>query len=171
MMRTSFHLSWRVKFKVQIGTRVITAGEGTLITKQREVLHAFWNATDAPARTLELISPAGLENYFAAMAELYSSGPPDLERAAEVRKRHNMDLDPASIPRLIEMYGLHLEAVQDSRPTSHARWKVITESTSPSHRHRANTHVRRGAPKRPGMTCGTLVCVAVHAMWSGRQTA
>jgi hypothetical protein len=57
---------------------------------------------------LERISPAGLENYFAAMADLYSSGSPDLERAADVRKRHNVDLDPASVPRLIEMYGLQL---------------------------------------------------------------
>jgi len=102
----SFVLQGEVQ--VQIGARVITAGEGTLITKPREVPHAFWNASDAPARVLELISPAGLENYFAAMAELFSSGPPDQERAADIRKRHNVDLDPASIPRLIAMYGLHL---------------------------------------------------------------
>jgi len=38
------------EIQVQIGTRVITAGEGTLITKPREVPHAFWNATDSPAR-------------------------------------------------------------------------------------------------------------------------
>jgi quercetin dioxygenase-like cupin family protein len=36
------------EIQVQIGERLITAGEGTLITKPRGVPHAFWNATDAP---------------------------------------------------------------------------------------------------------------------------
>src|SRR5215472_10062440 len=102
----SFVLEGEVQ--VQIGARLITAGEGTLITKPRGVPHAFWNATDAPARILEMISPAGIENYFAEMAELYSSGAPDPGRAADIRKRHNVDLDPSSIPLLIETYGLHL---------------------------------------------------------------
>src|SRR5262245_56221656 len=96
------------EIQVQIGERLITAGEGTLVTKPRGVPHAFWNATDSPARILELISPAGIEDYFAAMAELYSSGAPDPGRAADIRKQYNVDLDPSSIPSLIEKHGLHL---------------------------------------------------------------
>ena len=37
---------------------------GDMIFKPREQWHTFWNADDAPARGLEIISPAGFENYF-----------------------------------------------------------------------------------------------------------
>ncbi len=33
-------------------------------------MNAFWNAGDAPARALEIISPAGFERYFAEIAPL-----------------------------------------------------------------------------------------------------
>ena len=48
---------------VQLGERVLRAGPGTLVFKPRGVPHAFWNPGDAPARLLELISPAGLEGH------------------------------------------------------------------------------------------------------------
>jgi quercetin dioxygenase-like cupin family protein len=91
---------------VQIGDRVLVAGPGTLVTKPRGVPHAFWNASDAPARLLELISPAGFENYFAAMAELFGSGAPDPTRAEGIRRRYHLDVDLDSTPRLLATYHL-----------------------------------------------------------------
>ena len=49
---------------VQLGDEVLEAGPGELVFKPRGVPHAFWNAGDEPLRLLELISPAGFENYF-----------------------------------------------------------------------------------------------------------
>ena len=91
---------------VQIGDTELLATPGTLIVKPRGLPHAFWNASDAPARLLELISPAGFEAYFAAMAELFASGMPDPTRGEAIRQRHGVDLDLASIPVLVARHGL-----------------------------------------------------------------
>ncbi len=55
---------------VQVGNEVRVARPGDLVFKPRGVPHAFWNAGDAPARALEIISPAGFERYFAEIAPL-----------------------------------------------------------------------------------------------------
>jgi quercetin dioxygenase-like cupin family protein len=44
---------------VQVGDEVSGARAGDLVFKPRGDPHAFWNAGDAPARALEIISPAG----------------------------------------------------------------------------------------------------------------
>ena len=91
---------------VQIGESEMIATQGTLVVKPRGLAHAFWNAGDAPARLLELISPAGFEAYFAAMADLFASGEPDPTRGAVIRERHGLELDLDSIPRLVAQHGL-----------------------------------------------------------------
>ena len=48
----------------QLGDDITYAEPGDLVFKPRAVWHTFWNATDAPARLLEVISPAGFEHYF-----------------------------------------------------------------------------------------------------------
>jgi quercetin dioxygenase-like cupin family protein len=91
---------------VQIGELEMVALPGTLVVKPRGLVHAFWNAGDAPARLLELISPAGFEAYFAAMAHLFASNEPDPTRGAVIRERHGLELDLGSIPRLVARHGL-----------------------------------------------------------------
>ena len=91
---------------MQIGDRELRAGPGTLVFKPRGIPHAFWNPRDAPARMLELISPAGFERYFEEAADLYASGPRDAELAAELRRRYRLEMDLSSIPRLLQVHGL-----------------------------------------------------------------
>ena len=55
---------------VQVGDEVRIAQPGDLVFKLRNVPDAFWNAGDVPARTLEIISPAGFERYFVEIALL-----------------------------------------------------------------------------------------------------
>src|SRR5947209_6614718 len=52
------------RFGVQLGDETLEAGPGELVFKPRGVPHAFWNAGDEDGRLLELISPAGFEDYF-----------------------------------------------------------------------------------------------------------
>ncbi len=59
-----------------IGERVIQAQPGTLIAKPRGVMHTFWNAGSQPARVLEIIAPAGFEQYFVELGELVPVGSP-----------------------------------------------------------------------------------------------
>ena len=94
---------------VQVGDEVLIAGPGELILKPRGVPHAFWNAGDAPARALEIISPAGFERYFAEIAPLLPpnhTGPPDEEALGAVMAKYRLDMDFASIPLLVERHGL-----------------------------------------------------------------
>ena len=91
---------------VQIGDTEMLATTGTLVVKPRGLPHAFWNAGDAPARLLEIISPAGFETYFADMADLFASGVPDPTRGEFIRQRHGLELDLASIPSLAARHGL-----------------------------------------------------------------
>src|ERR671936_349988 len=53
-----------------LGDEVLVGGPGDLIFKPRNQWHTFWNAGDAPARILEIISPAGFERFFAELVEL-----------------------------------------------------------------------------------------------------
>lgn len=93
---------------VQLGDEVLEAGPGDLVFKPRGVAHAFWNAGDEPARLLELISPAGFENYFREMAPLL--GAPDRDEAAigKVVASYELDIDFSTIPVLAEQHGLRL---------------------------------------------------------------
>ena len=92
---------------VQVGDRTQVAGPGALTFKPRGVPHAFWNAGDASARVLEVISPAGFERYFEEAAALFASdGPPDPQRAAAIFARYGLSLDLDSIPALMRAHGL-----------------------------------------------------------------
>src|SRR2546426_1564316 len=75
---------------VQLGDEVIEAGPGELVLKPRGVPHAFWNAGDEPARLLELISPAGFENYFRELAPLLAAAEPDETAIGEVLARYEL---------------------------------------------------------------------------------
>jgi Cupin domain len=94
---------------VQVGDEVRVARPGDLVFKPRSVPHAFWNAGDAPARALEIISPSGFERYFAEIASLLppnQPGPPDVQALLAVQERYGLEMDMASIPTLAERHGL-----------------------------------------------------------------
>jgi quercetin dioxygenase-like cupin family protein len=98
---------------VQIGEEVLVARPGDLVFKPRGVPHAFWNATDEPARALEIISPAGFERYFAELAPLFppaNQGPLDQEAIGAVREKYGLEMDMSSIPVLVERHELLVDA-------------------------------------------------------------
>jgi glyoxylate utilization-related uncharacterized protein len=91
-----------------LGDHVLEAGPGDLIFKPRNQWHTFWNASDEPARILEIISPAGFERYFAELVALGGSraAPPDALRA--LGKRYSLEVDPQSIPSLLQRFELRI---------------------------------------------------------------
>jgi mannose-6-phosphate isomerase-like protein (cupin superfamily) len=70
-----------------LGDQEVVAEAGDLVFKPRRQWHTFWNAGDGPARILEIISPAGLEELF---REFAAAGG---------------ELDPATLPALAACYG------------------------------------------------------------------
>jgi hypothetical protein len=53
-----------------LGDEVLIGSPGDLIFKPRHQWHTFWNAGDEPARILEIISPAGFEQFFSELVDL-----------------------------------------------------------------------------------------------------
>lgn len=101
----SFVLAGRMG--AQIGDEVVEAGPGELVLKPRGIPHTFWNAGDQEVRVLEIISPAGFEQYFADLApELARDGAPDYQALAEIRARYGLRVDIASVEPLINQHGL-----------------------------------------------------------------
>jgi mannose-6-phosphate isomerase-like protein (cupin superfamily) len=101
----SFVLAGRMA--AQIGDEIVEAEAGDLVLKPRGIPHAFWNPGDEETRVLEIISPAGFEQYFADLApHLGAEGPPDLAALAAVRERYGLTVDLESIDRLVEEHGL-----------------------------------------------------------------
>jgi mannose-6-phosphate isomerase-like protein (cupin superfamily) len=101
----------------QIGEQTVEGGPGAVLVKPRGVPHAFWNATDRPARLLEIISPAGFEGYFAGLGEIFAGqGPPDPGHLAELAERYGLDLDRDSVPRLAAAHGLLVSGAPPGTP-------------------------------------------------------
>src|SRR5450631_2272287 len=72
------------------GDREAVLGAGGYITKPRGEMHAMWNAGSVPARMIEIISPAGFENFFRELADLNAVGAPDPAAVAVLSERYQL---------------------------------------------------------------------------------
>jgi quercetin dioxygenase-like cupin family protein len=89
------------------GDREVVLGAGGYITKPRNEMHAMWNAGDVPARMIEVISPAGFENFFKEVSELLTSGPPDMAEIAARAANFGLQFgEPPWLPDVISRYRL-----------------------------------------------------------------
>ena len=98
-----------------LGDEVVIGERGDLIFKPRNQWHTFWNAGDEPARVLEIISPAGFEQYFAELIELGGPAAADPQALAALCERYGLELDPSSIPGLLERFDLRLGSPTNQR--------------------------------------------------------
>lgn len=89
-----------------LGDAVVIGHPGDLIFKPREQWHTFWNAGDSPARILEIITPAGFENYFRELGAELLSGAPDPSKLAALCASYELDMDMSSVPSLIQRFGV-----------------------------------------------------------------
>jgi mannose-6-phosphate isomerase-like protein (cupin superfamily) len=99
-----------------LGDSVVIGNPGDLIFKPREQWHTFWNASDAAARVLEIISPAGFENYFRELGAELISGPPDPQRFAALCARYALDMDMSSVPSLVQRFGIRFPGAPPPAP-------------------------------------------------------
>ena len=87
----SYVLDGEVGFRV--GDAVTIAGPGTYVQKPRGIPHTFWNATDRPARVIELLLPGSAADGF---------------RGVKVPGRIPNIHSDEWVPELVERYGLTL---------------------------------------------------------------
>ena len=90
-----------------LGDEVVIADAGEWVLKPRGQWHTFWNAGDVPCEIIEVISPAGFENYFREVAAAWG----DLERFAQINAKYSLEMDFNSVPNLCERFGLTFPAL------------------------------------------------------------
>ena len=89
-----------------LGGDVVEAGVGDLVFKPRGEWHTFWNAGAEPCRILEIIAPAGFERFFAELVDLGGVLKAGDEALGELCSRYALEMDPESVPGLIERFGV-----------------------------------------------------------------
>jgi hypothetical protein len=108
------------------------------------VWHTFWNATDRPARLLEIISPAGFEQLFVELDEVLRTDPEDVGAASELGAKYGVESYQEATARLAAEHGL-------------TRWYS-------SHRPRcAASSILSGQGSPPPSTCRMNSCRALSA--------
>ena len=94
------------KMGALLGDEVVVAEAGDLVFKPRNQWHTFWNAGDEPCRILEIIAPAGFEDFFReldALGGALNAAPEDL---SALNGRYGLEMQPDSVPGLLERFGL-----------------------------------------------------------------
>lgn len=94
-----------------LGEEHLVGQRGDLIFKPRDQWHTFWNAGDQPARILEIIAPAGFERFFEELVDLGGVTQAEPQALAELSARYALEMDPDSIPGLIERFGVQVPGV------------------------------------------------------------
>src|ERR1700681_4278599 len=89
-----------------LGDEVLIASPGDLVFKPRNQWHTFWNASDEPARILEIISPAGFERFFGELVDLGGVTQAEPQILADLCARYGLEMDPGSVPGLLERFDL-----------------------------------------------------------------
>ena len=91
-----------------LGDDVVETGPGDLVFKLRGQWHTFGNAGDEPCRIFEIIAPAGFEGFFDELEELGGAVNADPQALAELSARYELEMDPTSIPGLLERFDLRV---------------------------------------------------------------
>jgi mannose-6-phosphate isomerase-like protein (cupin superfamily) len=76
----------------RLGEEKVRATANECVTIPRLTPHAFVNAEDTPAKMLVILTPSGLEHYFAELSALvHRPGGPTPEQIAALNEKYNLD--------------------------------------------------------------------------------
>jgi quercetin dioxygenase-like cupin family protein len=104
-----------------LGEDVLIGKPGDLIFKPRNQWHTFWNAGDSPARVLEIISPAGFEQFFGELVDLGGVSNADPQVFTALSGRYGLEIDLGSVPGLVARFGLRFPGEPIHQSVAHAR--------------------------------------------------
>jgi mannose-6-phosphate isomerase-like protein (cupin superfamily) len=85
-----------------LGNEVVTAPAGTWVRKPRLQWHTFWNAGETRCEIIEIISPAGFENYFREVATTWG----DVAKFAAINQKYSIEMQFDSVSELCRRFGL-----------------------------------------------------------------
>jgi quercetin dioxygenase-like cupin family protein len=105
----SFVLEGQVAFA--LGDDVCTVAQGEVVSKPRGQVHTFWNPGAHAALVLEIITPAGFEEYFAELAQIVPTAPgepADFADLAAAAERHHLEMDMDRLGAVMSAHGVRL---------------------------------------------------------------
>jgi uncharacterized cupin superfamily protein len=96
---------------LQLGKDVYTLAAGGFAFKPRKEIHTFWNSSNETVRLLEIIAPAGFENFFIDMEKIMASPTEEdiknMDKKIEsLGKKYGLTFFMDRIPGLIKKYNL-----------------------------------------------------------------
>lgn len=109
-----------------LGDEVLEAGPGDLVFKPRKQWHTFWNAGDEPCRILEIISPAGFEVFFRKLIDLGGVSGATPEQLMELCDEYELEMQPDSVPGLIERFGVRFPGEQIAPGWPGGLWRELS---------------------------------------------
>lgn len=89
---------------VWIDNQVKELSTGSMIIKPRNTFHTFWNSGPGIVRCLEIVSPAGFENYLLELSQILEKGPIDPQIRSELWSKYDVEYDLVQLPKLMERY-------------------------------------------------------------------
>jgi hypothetical protein len=90
------------KLGALLGDEAVIVPSGARVLKLRAQGHTFWTPCDTRCEIIEIISPAGLTNYFREVGAVWS----DPAKFAEINEKYSLDMDFDCVPKLCERFGL-----------------------------------------------------------------
>jgi quercetin dioxygenase-like cupin family protein len=94
---------------VRVGDRVLEAGSGAYLVKPRGTPHAMWNASSAPARVIEILSPGGLEDYFERLPPILAHhGGAGAKEYYQLAQEYGITIQDDWIEELERTYGVKM---------------------------------------------------------------
>jgi mannose-6-phosphate isomerase-like protein (cupin superfamily) len=101
----AYVLSGTLAFYVDGEEAIVPAG--SFVLRPAGSVHALWNPTDAPARMLEITSPAERWQQFAfALREFHAAGSGDAAELAALARDYGTFLDPDVTAALAQRHGV-----------------------------------------------------------------
>jgi quercetin dioxygenase-like cupin family protein len=79
------------RLEVQLGGETFELNHGDYLYLPRDVVHTFRNPFDEESRVISVVSPAGLERYYEALAEL-PPGPKDISVMQTIMAEFGIEL-------------------------------------------------------------------------------
>jgi len=101
---------WSVVLDGRVGARVgddeFIAVAGSYILKPRGIQHTFWNPGPEPARIIELITPAGFEQFFRRVTELANADELTDDLMESMAAEYGTTVSMDWVDDLADRYGL-----------------------------------------------------------------
>jgi mannose-6-phosphate isomerase-like protein (cupin superfamily) len=79
------------EFLFHLGSQSVRASAGSFVFAPRHVAHSFENVGTLPGRILGIMTPAGFEQFFEALAEL-PPGPVDPARIGQILAKYDQEV-------------------------------------------------------------------------------